>query len=204
LLDTFLSDPRAGFLFYAGSSTFEPMKGTKAQEKKWARKRTEAYLGSKMHFLRSCIGNRVTDEGFTVRRLIRRPNNERPPDSLLTAKIKFFDSTSLNTPYTDSLRYWSAKARLPKYMDELVNTHLNCLDFIKLTEKKGIYAFGYTDCLMIDYKNSHSSVVTFKEPYAFFDNNGIVLNPHSDQLEGFWGTQRIAELLPVDYEVPVK
>ena len=49
-----------------------------------------------------------------------------------------------------------------------------------------------------------TSIVSFEEQYAFFDNNGIIINPQSVIFEGEWGKSRIAELLPVDYEPPVQ
>jgi hypothetical protein len=52
--------------------------------------------------------------------------------------------------------------------------------------------------------NNATTIVSFDEPYAFFDNNGIVANPHSVIYEGDWGISRVAEMLPIDYEPVVE
>lgn len=205
LLASFERDPQRGFISYTGSSIFEPMTGKPSEEKRWQKARIKAYRGSDMHFLRACIGQQVTEEGFTVYQVVRKPNPDRPSDSLIKAKLQRF-RPSLSTrviTLTDSLRYWSEKSRLPVNIDIMNSKPLNSLDYIKLTQKKGIYAFGYTDYLKITYKNTdNSTMIKFEEPYAYFDSNGVILTPHNLLMEGYWGFNRIAELLPVDYELP--
>ncbi|MES2278889.1 MAG: carboxypeptidase-like regulatory domain-containing protein [Bacteroidota bacterium] len=205
LLASFERDPVRGFISYTGSSTFEPMIGKSSDEKRWQKARIKAYRGSDMHFLRACIAQQVSEEGFTTYQLVRKPNADRPPDSLIKAKLKQFRGTTNGRilVLTDSLRYWSEKSRMPLYIDLLNSTPLNSAEYIKLTEKKGIYAFGYKDHLRISYKNTdNSSIVKFEKEYAYFDSNGVILTPHNLLVEGYWGFNRIAELLPVDYELP--
>jgi hypothetical protein len=51
-----------------------------------------------------------------------------------------------------------------------------------------------------DYLNDPlTTTVIFDEPYAFFDRNGIIINPRSVIFEGNWGKSLMADLLPVDY-----
>jgi len=202
-LQSFELSPRAGTIVYTGQSIFEAMKGSNSQEKRWQKNRITAYLGSDMHFFRACIANDVTEAGFVVRRMIRTLNTKRPPDSLISARLEAIYNTSTNMKgYSDSLSYWRDKARMPKYNEELIKAPLNSVDYIKLTQEKGIYGITYKDCLVVTYKDGKSTIVTFRKPFAFFDDNGIVLNPESALLEGYWGTHRIADLLPSDYQLP--
>lgn len=204
LLKTFLCDPVR--VNYYGSSTFELMKGTPPQEKKWEDNRLKAYMGSNMQFLRSCITNTSQEEGFAIFPLTRKINTDRPNDSLVNIKVKMFGNFSNSgTMFMDSLAYWRGKKALPKIIQQLHNDSVLVPEnFVKLTAKTGIYAIGYPECLYIT--NTHNikqfNIVTFNAPYAFFDNNGVVLNPEAYVMEGYWATQRIAELLPVDYEPP--
>lgn len=205
LLASFEWNPQMGYISYTGSSVFEPMTGKSSDEKRWQKARIKAYRGSDMHFLRACIGQQVTEEGFIVYKVVRKPNPDRPADSLIKAKLQKFRpvlSTRVIT-LTDSLRYWNEKSRLPKYIELMDSKPLNSLDYIKLTQEKGIYAFGYPDYLRINYKNTqNSTTIKFEKEYAYFDNNGVILTPHNLLIEGYWGFNRIAELLPVDYELP--
>jgi len=203
LLQSFELNPRAGRVAYFGESIFEAMKGSASQEKRWQKNRIAAYMGSDKHFLRACIANDVPEEGFVARRMMRTPNTNRPPDSIISARLGAIYNISPATPgYSDSLSYWRGKAKMPKYNEELIKAPLNSMDYIKLTQRKGIYGITYPDCLVVTYKDSKSTVVTFNKPFAFFDDNGIILNPESALLEGYWGTHRIADLLPSDYQLP--
>ena len=205
LLKSFLCDPER--VNYYGSSTFELMKGTASQEKEWEKKRLEVYSGSNMQFLRSCINNTVQEDGFAVFALSRTVNTNRPKDSLINIKIKMFGNFTNGTMFVDSLNYWKQKKAIPIIFQKLHNDYILVTEkFIKTTGKKGIYAISYhPDCLYIT--NTHNAkqynIITFGAPYAFFDNNGVVLNPESYIMEGYWATQRMAELLPVDYEPPL-
>jgi hypothetical protein len=170
-----------------GMSTFENMKGSEKQQRKWNKRRQETYLGSPMHFYRSLIKDSLTGENFVVMRLIRKPNPN-------------YKGGPNN-----------------KYLQTLVNKPLERAEFFKTTDQVGIFAVGYTDCLYIMYTkkgqdpsnnvykplnmpNNATTIASFDEPNAFFDSNGIVISPHAIIYEGDWGLSRVAEMLPVDYE----
>lgn len=177
-------------LYYEGMSSFEDLKGSDKQKRKWNKQRQYAYLGSPMHFYRSAIKGTLESENFVVRRLIRKPN----------------------PAYHGGLNN--------RYLQSLVNTPLQRPEFFMLTDQEGLYAIGCTDCLYvmytkktqypasnvykpIDMGDNATTIIAFDEPHAFFDSNGIVTNPHAVIYEGDWGSSRVAEMLPVDYE-PVK
>ena len=177
-------------LYYEGVSNFEDLKGSDRQKRKWNKRRQDAYLGSPMHFYRSAIKGTLDSENFVVRRLIRKPN----PD------------------------YHGGPNN--RYQQALVKTPLQRPEFFMFTDQEGLYALGSTDCLYLLYtKKTHNpfsnvykpidmpdnatTIISFDEPHAFFDSNGIVANPHSVIYEGDWGESRVADMLPVDYE-PVK
>ncbi len=49
-------------------------------------------------------------------------------------------------------------------------------------------------------QNTQNTLVRFNAPYAFFDQNGIVVNSNDLTYSGVWGRERVAELLPIDYD----
>jgi len=171
MLYAYKDDKKNGQLYYAGAAFFENMPGSDHQLKKWKRKRREAYLGSNMHFLRSVIQNRVKEEGFKVERLIRKPN----------PAYNGFGN---------------------KYTATLITTPIETSDYSRITDKKGEYALQFKDCMYVVYNDNQAigSTVTITSPYAYFDNNGIILNIQDVLMEGPWGDSRIPEMLPVDYE----
>jgi len=218
LLD-FTRDYNTGKFFYMGNVLFQPMKGKSSQMKRWYKNRLSAYRGSMEHYLRSIISNLNTQEGFKTLQLIRKPNPERPPDSIIQAKIKKFRPVSNRGNIiiiSDSLTYWNAKNRLHKFTEYLVTKSLRMDSLVKRTNMKGVFALAYQDILYVLYTKKKSdpgynntlmnapdnltSLMDITEQYAFFDNNGVILNPTAVIVEGNWGTSRVANLLPVDYD----
>ena len=188
LLQDFSKEYNSGMLYFAGTVFFEKLPGKQSDEKTWEKNRLKVYTGSSMHFLRSVIANRVSQEGFGVLRLVRE---------------------------TDS----ASKNKVNKqYFEKLVSTPpLTILDFLRLTDTKGLYALTFDNCLYIKHGNKiitnsddilgasgAPTTLIFDKPYAFFDNNGIFSDPSAIIYEGDWGRSRVAELLPVDYEPPAK
>ena len=202
-------------LHFQGAALFEEMHGTAPQEKRWLKKRQEAYEGSMMHFLRSGLENRIDEEGFRVQQLANYQNTQRPPDSLITAMIKRYKGLKI---YRDSLTFWTKKENLSKTFQTLLDFPLKPDDIIKLTDQKGVFALGCNnDALQISWNKNHRldygnyirlndansqkvTIVTFNTPYAFFDTNGGGIDPNWVSFTGTWADNRMAELLPVDYE----
>jgi hypothetical protein len=205
LLASFLSDERWGKTAYTGMSFFEQMDSTAAQQMIWKKKRAETYGNSQMHFLRACIAGSFDGQRFTVWKVIRTPSESRPPDSIVNEQINKLSGYSDTSP---ELSKWLKIAKQLPYDETIDRTPPEIYDYIKRTDQKGIFAFGFPFTLMINYNNSsngsdrNSSFVTFVAPYAYFDNNGILITPQNCLIRGFWGDKRVAELLPDDYKLP--
>ncbi len=160
LLTNFILDngPSAKFhLDYEGSVSFEEMKGSLAQQRRWKKSRQEVYEGSPMHFLRSVYNSSEEEsydatvlplffrEGFWVQRLAKYPNPQRPADSLIHVKINFFKKLrSEGADPQDSLSWWNKKAKLPKTIDKLLPAPLQKGEFVKPTDQRGLLALGLT------------------------------------------------------------
>ena len=52
--------------------------------------------------------------------------------------------------------------------------------------------------------NTETTLLTFNDPFAFIDRNGVLTNPYAVSYTGVWADNRMAEFLPLDYELPVK
>ena len=207
---------------FEGSALFENLKGTPVQEARWQKKRREVYEGSQMHFLRSLLSDRLGEEGFRVLQYPKYNNPQRQPDSVIEAKIKLYKSLKAkNGKNRDSLAFWQKEAGLPKTLQTLMHFPLTQDDITMLTDQKGIYALGCDyDALHITYNKKHHfaakgqltnlndpentevTILNFNDPYVLFDRNGGIVDPGSISFTGAWGMDRLAELLPIDYELP--
>ena len=185
MLSTFTKDFNSGYTYFAGTAFFENLPGKDSKQETWQKNRQKVYKGSSMHFLRSVLANQLPDNGFKVLRLIRKAN----PDYKTGATQQYFES--------------------------LVTTPLTIVDYVNLTDQKGLYALVFKDCLYVmhskkaikagqevDVMDTSPATTTliFDKPYALFDKNGIFTDPSAITFEGEWGKSRMAEMLPVDYE----
>jgi hypothetical protein len=208
---------------YAGSVLFEKMKGTVDEEQQWKAKRQEVYEGSQLHFLRSAYSNKINEEGFRILKVAVTRNPQRPADSIINENIKKFTALKnekRKNSYKDSLAYWIKQSKLPSILHtKLLSVPLTRPEFIRRTNQPGLYALMTegNDPIFITYDKYHhfntgayshlsdpdnhsSTLLSFNEPAAFFDGNGAVINPRSLSYEGVWSRNRVASLLPVDYE----
>lgn len=218
LLSKFTKDYEAGMLYYEGAVLFENLKASSSQQRRWQKVCDKAYYGSLAHFLKSSLHHNSDKEGFKTLQLIKKPNAQRPPEELIQSKLVHFRK-SLSAPGAlDSISKWAQQKRLPKTLSYLVKTPLNTFELIRRTDQKGIYALSFTDCLYVMYTkvsdnstnqlsfhppempDCQTTIVNFAAKYAFFDDNGTILNPTSLIFEGNWGTSRVSSLLPVDFE----
>jgi len=206
-------------IHFHGSAFFEEMKGTPADEARWEKKRKEIYENSMMHFLRAGLANIIEEEGFRVLRITNLPNPQRPADSVIKAKINFYQSqTSNDKKYRDTLAYWELKRGLPKTIQTLERIPLKQEEIIKLTDQKGLFALVNNNSSLYiifnkkrhftqnnklsdvdDADNTSKTIIRFNASYVLFDRNGGVIDPNSASFAGAWGKNRFAEFLPVDY-----
>jgi hypothetical protein len=229
LLNHFTFNTNTREVSYEGPVLFTEMDGTPKLEHRWQENRKKAYEGSMMHFLRSAMSDRLAEEGFKVLRLAVYANPERPADSLIGAKIIQFSVKKSGTNHNnDSLSYWKKKAGLPKILNKLMPLPLTRADIIVSTGQPGVFALGGgRDGLLIDYNktrhfaetrsvadlnnlnyllnkpnNKELSLLSIQGSYALFDSNCWISNPNSVTFRGVLGLKRVADLLPVNYDVP--
>jgi hypothetical protein len=222
-------DPTLKNIHYEGSVFFTEMKGTPWQQKNWQQNRLDVYSGSKMHFFRSLLNNRLNEEGFKAYRLVTYANTNRPAEDIITAKIKKFDLAfhdQKNQSNADSLSYWKHKLKLPKILQSLFPATRR--DLLSVSDQPGLYRFdGHNAPVVVIYNSDHRfpdlnqlndlanlnylinrpnntefSYIEFSEPFVLIDNNGGVVNPNSIVLRGAWVNTRVADLLPLNYDAP--
>ncbi len=214
LLKNFTFEKLAGYIAWEGQVLFEELPGSESQKKEWKLKREECYYGSPQHFFRTLYQGTTSAEGFVLRRLIRTPNPDRPPDEVIYKKVKTFGQ--LNN--RDSVNYWATIGNMPRYRETLIKAPIAPAQVFARLDKPGLFAIGFQNCLYLVYTKKHeetdfrdvyhpldmenfeTSVVTlFKNDYAIFDSNGTVISMPRPLFEGTWSKAKLAELLPLDY-----
>ncbi|MBS7563381.1 carboxypeptidase-like regulatory domain-containing protein [Mucilaginibacter sp. Bleaf8] len=213
LLKSFRVDGISNIISWEGKILYQELHGSAAQKKLWEQRRQNIYYGSSMHFFRSLISGRFSDDSFMMMRLLRKPNPKRANEEVIRTKLNYFRNIN-----RDSMNYWANQANQSRYIEDLERQPLGVPDVVRRTDEPGLFAITFPNYLYViytkkreemefkdiyrplDMPNYETSVITLYKPYALFDRNGIVISGQSTLFEGTWSKNKIAELLPVDYD----
>ena len=216
-------------VYYAGLPTFEDLKGSKSKMRGWVKARETAYYGSTQQFFKSLYAGTSKEDGFIINKLIKMPNEQRPPDSVINKNIKKLAKslkliTRLGSAESDSMMYWSKVRDMPKSINILSRAEV-LTDTLVRQEYKNLKTMNFKDQLYViytkekesvDYTNfsGHSvsrpldvpnyqiSIINMLEGPVHFYENGGIYEPKSMLYEGFWAYEKIADMVPMDY-IPV-
>lgn len=172
--------------FY-GYSYYEEMQGNEKQKAVWEKKRKQVYEGSSMFFLRSLVNYRLRKEGFDIKILHKATiTNEATKKSFYVA-----------SPVTeDSILHLYSDSGYKIYQLEIDNGLI--VIFYKSTElKKELKQKRY---LLEQPRNGTSTGITPYQPPVFLDDKGRMLSVTGFYFEGVWMYERLADMLPEDYE----
>ena len=205
----------AGELAYtSGIPKFELLEPKSPKEQsKWEVNRKEAFAGSIMHFMRALGKNQLQQNGFEVKKIVDVPSRARQQQvSLSDEEISLTDSVGV-----ESLKYyWKLRAGR-EYVDSIAEPLLTGQEIF---EKGSNSLIRYKGSLEVVFKNEmeeqsyvrqnrkirrehQKSKIHFLEEGVTIYNNGSYENARSIVAEGYWGwSERIADLLPYDYEPP--
>lgn len=164
---------------FIGYPLFEEMQDTAEKGITWQQNRSKAYSGSQLHFMRSLYSKNLSDEGFEVQFLVNNNDEEK--------------TIPLKNPYL-ALNY--AK-------DDSTNTvefHPNQPDMIVIYTKgkpEPAY-FNFDPKAKKDFQVSTVSVakgesIVIEENGYFFEQTHITTN-------GYWGFEKVGDMLPYDYK----
>ena len=194
------------YTFYLGYPFFKDItKEEKLNQKRIEKKRLEAYLGSSMHFIRALYNDKLQEEGFNVRELIKSRNPEYPSDiemEKILAEVKLTNDYSL-------IR------KLPeKEINKLGTTLLPISKFTLLENEKKFIKFDnylnvtYTKAapdekyLIFSTKGESafqvSQLKNEDEAVEYFAD-GNYYNPANLFFFGYMGWKKVGDMLPFDY-----
>jgi hypothetical protein len=223
-LEIFAYNFKSNYLLYVGYPFFQAMKGRSGQQKRWETKRSEAYYGSVMHFMRCVYRNKIIEEGFEVRSLVKVPNSEKQrvkqSYSSNMHSVKSTNGTTIITHINkDTADYYDKILRQEDYK-EIIGRNILSGDSIAYavdTTTAGLYFNNY---LLVIYKNKlapveyrrlfpksstamQSQIALLNQRPIEIEANGNYYNPMDIINIGYWGwSEKIATLLPFDYKPP--
>lgn len=175
-LDSFVYFFKTDMNSYRGKCLFQQMEGEAAQQAVWAAARKDAYLGSRLHFLRSYYDSTLAKDGFTVDLATRSSKTgfgrlRNPYD---TAYYFFDDSTG------NAELYFPAKASIA-YTG-------------RPPEKRYLQQQGLPLNLPVQITYVDLADAILIKPNGYFTEQKAWVN------QGYWSWKNLADLLPYDYE----
>jgi hypothetical protein len=174
-LDSFVYYYKSHINSYRGNCFYLNMDGDSAQQLKWSNARLNAYLGSRLHFIRSYYDSSLKQEGFTVDLLSIKDKNKfnRLTNPYDTAYFAFQDSSAdveLWFPVKASISYLKQKPE-KEYLEEMA------------LPKDVPVQISYVDL---------AQPILIKE-------NGYFIDQRSWVNQGYWSWKNIGDQLPYDY-----
>ena len=218
-LETFEYDFNTDYLLYTGYLVFVPMEGNRAKQNRWQRRREEVYSGSMMQFMRALYRNRIVEEGYQVRRLVKTPNEEKKRvRELYRDRVVKDGSINYKGLAGDSMEYYRTVLRQP---DELsaFSPHTVTGDSVAYGADSVTAELQFTNYLHVFYtkasppesyqrlfggnKKMMSEIMLIEGQPIQIQSNGNFYPPSNLLSLGYWAwSEKIATILPFDYKPP--
>lgn len=232
-LKTFEYNYSTRIFYFQGYPLFEEMEtGRKRIEKRWDEKRADAYYGSLMHFMRSLFRNKLVEEGFEARKLIKISEEEKKRVRTLYNKRAYTNASGrivvndslLGDGNLDSAQYYRKVMSQPEKMNVLINTILpgDSIAFAIDSFTAGLFFEDYLQVIYLykqvpdEYVQANglsvrSKMAVMSEIFLPRKKTIAVLANGSyyegiDLISsGYWGWwEKLATMLPYDYKPPAR
>ena len=198
-----------------GYPFFTFMTGSKQQERRWKNNQLLAYEGSLLHFGHAVRQRKLQEDGFELHWVERMPNpNFRETSQTKSAlialkKIPFYQAVRKNNPYQEALY----ASEVQRFIERVDTNKVDYPDFV--VERDSSLFLHFKNYLQVKYsKSSYSwapgqygpriSLIFLDKPSIELDATGRIRDPAAVRVEGFWASQLLGDLLPLDYQPPPK
>lgn len=188
-LEHFEVNYTANMSSYYGYTIFEELKSNnKRRMNRWEANRKKAYEGSAVHFFTSLYQNKLEEDGFFVQVAKDVTGLGRVIDAKDANVYQFLKSGT--TDISKSLPFENL----------LYVTYDKEFESKEYQETKSLRSIGHASASKL-VKRPQQSWISIMDGYESieFEPNGYVYNPVSFYSAGYWGFEKIAEMIPLDY-----
>lgn len=202
----FFMDYQHQYQYLEGTILFTSQKGSQSKQRKWNKNRLEAYNGSLMHFMRALHQEKLKENGFLINRLIRKENPaylafkqrqqeaQERGEALRMGKVpaKIIETlVKAEVPY-DSLRV--------RQEDKVILNFKGLYD-IEFTGEKEDLSYVRSVKRQDFFGNQNSMIYLLDEKTIEISPNGNFHHPAHLMIEGYFTWEKVAHLLPLDFEM---
>jgi hypothetical protein len=197
LLEFYYNKATNGAYFF-GYTRFVDWGKDEKTKKKWIRKRREAYDGSTVHFFRSLVNKNLIKEGFTVYQLLKMQKEKKDSAGITITIQKNSQSMQMASKAIEDSMIRIYPDSIYKIYELRVKDGWRVM-YSKNTDLK-------TEMMRKSFISGQPSTGTvsglrLREEPVLVNARGIILTPIRLYYDGIWGYERLANMLPEDYNV---
>jgi CarboxypepD_reg-like domain len=182
-LDSFTHEYKTEVSTYSGYPLFENMQADSAQMQQWQAARKDAYKGSLLHFMRSVYNKTIIEQEFDIQFIV----NVYGKDEGIKVKNIY---AAINYAKDDSTQTVEILPNQPE------------VGVLFLGVKPSANYLAENPAESKDFK---LSVLSFKPKESIIiEQNGYFYDQNDIITSGYWAWDKVAELLPYDYEAGIK
>lgn len=219
-LEEFIYNSRQRMTSYTGYCSFTPMQsGRDRKMENWRKARLEAYNGSVMHFMRSFHANTLSKDSFELRTLRRLYKKDTTTRALYDSLIKGNAASVLDTSRY-AIQLMKASGGMGAPIVYIYGRQLLPADSIRWVDSTGNVFMFFANDVQVHYKGElekieyvqqrlgsnlkpqkqHSLLFFVEDKPVVVERTGLYFNPLSVFLEDYWAWEKMAEMLPADYQ----
>lgn len=184
-LEEFYLNQKSGQTSFYGFTRYEEM----GNKKKWERNRRNAYRGSTLHFFRSLIANRLTEEHFSIYSLKEDSLKPAAGSTLSLGKmdiaipVKASDIVKKDEQDSNFFKVqWKHKLMVQYHLKPAGKDYLAGKTFVTGALPKGFRSYLH-----------------LQSDFIRIDNFGLLEDPMAVFFSGYWIYEKAANLLPYNY-----
>lgn len=195
VLEQFLFDYGKNYVSYLGYPVFEPMKPrSNAQEKRWFKAREEAFRGSSMHFMRTLHAGKTEPQGFVIQRIIERPDTVGMGANRRVKTARYLIKDQLPATFIVSSDDSSPESTRVQFENLVQVTYTRENESAEFRREKSLLT------PVTGAASPQTSVIRLVQPFITVEANGNYYEPLGIVFEGYWGWEKMADMLPLTYE----
>ena len=175
-LDSFSYDYNSNISQYTGFPFFEQMDSTEEIKAKWNTNRAKAYLGSRLHFMRSFFDANLGEEGFVVERMSKND-------------AKAISGTELKDLYDSSL-----------YVSDSSTVEVNWDGRYRVLYKKVLPDPVFLKDFNLPASTTRQVTILNVDGGFVIEENGYFYEQYDVINSGYWAWKKLGDALPYDYE----
>ena len=181
--------------YFLGYTRFVDWAKDDLTKKKWIRKRKQSYEGSTVHFYKSLLKKELAKEGFIAYELVAPPKPKIENFNDGAVRVQTSGSKTGGRMVEDSM------VRI--YSDSIYKIYELRLDNgwrVMYSENTALKNEVLKKKLIGQPARGTMTGLRLREAPVLLNDRGILLTPLSVYLDGIWAYERLANMLPEDYE----